>query len=45
VILTDQWSLVPAAATTKIVKDASTVDEALMARLKELRQAHGLPTD
>jgi len=44
-ILTDQWSLVPAEAATKVVKDASTVDEALIAHLKEIREAHGLPTD
>jgi tripartite-type tricarboxylate transporter receptor subunit TctC len=45
VALTDQWLLVPAEAATKIVKDASTVDDALTAHLREIRRAHGLPTD
>lgn len=44
-ILTDQWSLVPAATTEDVVQDASTVDDALTAHLKKIREEHGLPTD
>ena len=43
--LGDQWSLVSAGRTEDIIKDATTVTDATLEHLRDIRKAHGIPSD